>query len=111
MQGNVKFGIVGTGRMAETMVQAFREISAIDVVAVGSASSDRAREFARRFGIKASYDDLTQFLCDDAITAVYIANRNAEHSITAIAALNAGKAVLCEKPFAINVAEGKAVLS
>src|SRR5882672_8845592 len=108
---SVKIGIIGTGRMAETMLGAFKEVSDIEVIAVCSTSPDRAKEFALRFGIKASYGDLTQFFCNDAIRAVYIANRNVEHSVTAIAALNAGKAVLCEKPFAINVKEGQAVLA
>jgi predicted dehydrogenase len=51
-----------------------------------------------------------QFLHNDAIDAVYVANHNVEHHLTAIAALNARKAVLCEKPFAVNVEQGSAVL-
>lgn len=110
MERKFKFGIIGTGRMAETMMEAFKEVSNIEVMAVCSTSPARAREFAQRFGIKTSYADLMRFLCNDDISVVYIANRNVEHSMTAIAALNAGKAVLCEKPFAINVKEGQAVL-
>jgi predicted dehydrogenase len=106
----IKFGIIGTGRMAITMLRAMREISEIDVIAVGSGSIDRAREFAHRFGINASYGNLEEFLRNDAISAVYIANRNIEHCASAIAALSAGKAVLCEKPFAINMKEGQEVL-
>ncbi len=106
MDSRVRFGIVGTGRMASTMLRAFRELPNIDVTAVCSASPERAAAFAQRFGIKSSYSDLMQFLQNDAIDAVYVANHNVEHHLTAIAALNARKAVLCEKPFAINVEQG-----
>jgi predicted dehydrogenase len=110
MDNRVRFGVVGTGRMASTMLRAFRELPNIDVTAVCSASPERAAAFAQRFGIESFYGDLTQFLHHDAIDAVYVANHNVDHPLTAIAALNAGKAVLCEKPFAVNGEQGAAVL-
>lgn len=110
MAKGIKFGIVGTGRMAATMMRALDAVSDIEVIAVTSASLDRARGFAERFKIPAFYGSLNEFLRDDAIAAVYIANRNLDHALATIAALEAGKAVLCEKPFAINVKQGEAVL-
>jgi predicted dehydrogenase len=107
----IKFGIVGTGRMAATMMGAFSQSPNIEVAAVSSGSQDRAREFADRFSIQSSYGSFRELLGDDAIAAVYIANRNVDHCSTAIAALSAGKSVLCEKPFAINVKEGQAVIA
>jgi predicted dehydrogenase len=111
MKKKIKFGIAGTGRMAQTMLRVFRATPDIDVIAVCSASLDRAKEFASRFSIGTYYGDIRHFIGNDAIEAIYIANHNLEHGKTAIAALNAGKAVLCEKPFAVNVEEGQAVLS
>ena len=107
----IKFGVIGTGRMAATMMGAFRAAPEVDVIAVASASPDRARGFADRFRIPASYGSLDELLRNDAITAVYVASRNLDHSRATIAALRAGKAVLCEKPFAINSKEGEAVLA
>lgn len=107
----INFGIVGTGRMAAAMMKAFHEMPEIRVLAVASGSSERAAEFASRFGIANSYGSLGELLSEDAINAVYIANRNVEHAQTAIAALTAGKAVLCEKPFAVSVEEGQTVIA
>ena len=92
------------------MLHAMREISEIDVIAVGSDRSI-ALENLRIVSESTPRTAIWQeFLRNDAISAVYIANRNIEHCATAIAALSAGKAVLCEKPFAINMKEGQEVL-
>jgi predicted dehydrogenase len=107
----IKFGVIGTGRMAATMMGVFDAVPDVEVIAVSSASPDRARGFANRFRIPACYGSLDEFLRNDAIAAVYVANRNLDHCRTTIAALRAGKAVLCEKPFAINLKEGEAVVA
>lgn len=109
--GKIGFGVVGTGRMAAVMMNALRRVDGIDVRAVVSPSPSRARQFAADHGIAVAYDQLDDFLNDRGVTAVYIANRNAEHAAATIAALVAGKSVLCEKPFAVSVAEGHAILS
>jgi len=107
----IGFGIVGTGRMAALMLQALRRVEGVEVMAVMSPSPNRAREFAAGHGIGAAYENLADMLNDPGITAVYIANSNGEHAATTIASLSAGKAVLCEKPFAISVAEGRAIVA
>lgn len=111
MAKGIKFGVIGTGRMAATMMGAFHAVPEVEVTAVVSASPERARGFADRFRIPSSYGSLDELLRNDAITAVYVAGRNLDHARTTIAALRAGKSVLCEKPFAINSKEGEAVLA
>ncbi len=105
------FGIVGTGRMAALMVRALRLVEGVDVKAVMSPSPNRAREFAADHGIATAHEKLDDLLNDPGITAVYVANSNGAHAATTIAALRAGKAVLCEKPFAISLAEGRDIVA
>jgi predicted dehydrogenase len=111
VNSKIGFGIVGTGRMAALMLQALRRVEGIDVKAVMSPAPNRAREFAATHGIATAHEKLADLLNDPGITAVYVANSNGEHATTTIAALGAGKAVLCEKPFAISVAEGRAIVA
>jgi predicted dehydrogenase len=96
--------------MAAQMLKALRLVEGVEVKAVMSPSPNRAREFAATHGIGTAYEKLADLLNDTGITAVYIANSNGEHAATTIASLRAGKAVLCEKPFAISVAEGRAIV-
>jgi predicted dehydrogenase len=80
-----------------------------DAVRVASVSEERANGFAAQHGMKGS-GDLAALLNDPAVDAVYVAGRNRDHAPVSIAALAAGKAVLCEKPFACTPAEAQAVI-
>jgi len=105
-----RFGVVGTGAMSATMMACLALERRVDVVAVASADAARARAFADRFGIAHAHPGLDALLARDDVDAVYIATATRDHAAHAIAALEAGKAVLCEKPFAIGVAQGQRVL-
>lgn len=105
----IGFGIVGTGAMAHQMVQAMARTKAIKVVRIASRSATRGARFAKQHAIPA-WGDEAALLADADVHAVYIAGRNGEHAAASIAALQAGKAVLCEKPFACNLAEAQAVI-
>lgn len=107
--GDVRFGVVGTGAMAATMMECFALEPRVRVVAVASSHAGRSHAFAARFGIGAAHDEIGSMLARADVDAVYIANVCADHAATAVAALEAGKAVLCEKPFAIDAAEGARV--
>jgi predicted dehydrogenase len=112
----LRFGIVGAGRMAVAMARAMAMAPGVAAVAAASASSSaaasaRAEGFARAAGIPCAHGDLAALLADPEVDAVYVANATARHAETAMAALAAGKAVLCEKPFAVSAAEGAAVLA
>jgi predicted dehydrogenase len=101
--------VIGTGRMAAAMMSTFARIN-VNVVAVSSHDSNRQQKFAQAFNIPPSKDDLDSLLQRRDIDAVYIANNNTEHAATAIAALEGGKAVLCEKPIAVSAAECERVV-
>ena len=105
-----RFGVVGTGAMSATMMECLAQERRVDVVAVASADAARARAFADRFGIAHAQAGLDALLARGDIDAVYIATATRDHAAHAIAALDAGKAVLCEKPYAIGVEQGQRVL-
>lgn len=105
----IKFGIVGTGKMAATMMAAFKHLPDVKVIAVSSESTDRAKDFSLRFDIPKSYGSLSELLNDQEIDAVYVANATECHASSSIQAMKSGKSVLCEKPIATSVAESKLV--
>ncbi|MEO1242357.1 MAG: Gfo/Idh/MocA family oxidoreductase [Pseudomonadota bacterium] len=108
---SVRFGMAGTGAMAVAMLPAFRHAPDADLVAVSSSSNDRAQEFASIHGIEKSYGGFDAMLDDASIDAVYVANRTRDHASASITALQAGKHVLCEKPFALSANEGEKVIA
>jgi predicted dehydrogenase len=106
---DIKFAIVGTGPMAATMMSTFAR-AGVRVQAVVSKSEERASRFASAFDISSSETNLATVLERSDIDAVYVANAPREHATTCIAALEAGKAVLCEKPIALSEIETQGVL-
>src|SRR5689334_5164326 len=100
-QFSMKIGIIGTGRMARSMVSTITNHPIAKLAGVASHSIERARQFAQDFGIETATSEI-ELLDNKAIDAVYIANDSVRHAGSTIAALRAGKAVLCEKPFAVS---------
>lgn len=105
----IGFGIVGTGAMANQMARTIAMSKFARVVRVASRSASRGARFAGQHKI-AAWGDEAAMLADRAVDAVYVAGRNGDHAATSIAALRAGKAVLCEKPFACTPAEAQTVI-
>jgi predicted dehydrogenase len=104
-----KFVVVGTGAMAATMMPTFAQ-AGVDVTGVLSRDPERSRRFASIFGIPTAGPDLVAYLKSQEVDAVYIANAPQDHATAAIAALEAGKAVLCEKPMAVSATEAERVV-
>lgn len=105
-----RFGVIGTGRMAALMMATFRE-AGVEVRAVASGDRARARRFADAFDVSDAHGDWAGLARRTDIDAVYVANDAAHHAQATIAALDAGKAVLCEKPFALDPVSGAQVLN
>jgi predicted dehydrogenase len=105
MSEKTRWGIVGTGRIAQFFARGLSVLPDAQLVAVGSRTKDAADKFADMFYIPrrhASYADLAN---DPEVDAVYIATPHNLHKDNTIMCLRAGKAVICEKPFAINARE------
>ena len=94
--------------MAAAMMNTFAQ-ARVEVRAVASHDPARSRLFARAFEIPVGGLEIGSLLRDADIDAVYIANSPRDHAATAIAALEAGKAVLCEKPISISGREAQRV--
>lgn len=100
----LRWGLIGASTIAhEFMVPAIEAVGNQEVVAVCSASSERAATFAREHGIERGSDDLASFLASPEIDAVYISTTNDLHAAQTVAAAQAGKHVLCEKPLALDL--------
>ena len=103
---NIRWGLIGCGDIARKRVApALREISNSELVAVSRARFDQAEQFAKEFGARRWYADWKELIADEEVDAVYIATPVHLHAAQAIAAAQAGKHVLCEKPMAMNLAE------
>jgi predicted dehydrogenase len=101
----IRWGVIGTGGIAATFAGDLALLPDAEIVAVGSRSRAGADAFADRFAIghrHSSYEALAQ---DPEVDAVYVATPHPMHRDNALLAIQAGKAVLVEKPFTINAAE------
>jgi xylose dehydrogenase (NAD/NADP) len=104
----VKWGLMSTANINRKLLAGAAESDDVDVVAVGSRDLARAQAFAATWGIDRAYGSYEELLADDGVEAVYIPLPNTMHSEWSIKALEAGKHVLCEKPFSRDVAEVEA---
>lgn len=110
ISAQVRWGIVGTGAMAELFAQALARVKGAVLYGVSSRRSESADAFAARFGFSHSYRSSDELVQDPAIDIVYVATRNQYHREDSLAAINSDKAVLCEKPFALSAAEGRDIV-
>ncbi len=105
----IRWGIVATGWIAAKFAEACAFESARTgksvLAAVASRSADKAASFARQWGIPRAYGSYEALFDDPGIDAVYVATPHNLHPELSIAAMRAGKAVLCEKPVSIRAAE------
>jgi predicted dehydrogenase len=111
MTNTVRWGILGTGRIARDFAAALRATPGATLAAVASRERATAETFADEFGIPlrlAGYDSLAA--CAD-VDLVYIGTPHAMHAENALAMLAGGKGVLCEKPFALNRAQAEQVVA
>lgn len=102
----VRWGILSTADIGlKKVIPGMRRSDAVDVVAIGSREADRAADAARRLGIPRSFGSYEDLLADADVEAVYIPLPNHLHHDWTIAAAEAGKHVLCEKPIALTATE------
>lgn len=103
--GKVRWGILATGGIAATFTEALLSLPDAEVVAVGSRSLESAKVFADRYGIARAYGSWAELAADDGVDVVYVATPHSAHRAAAGLCLEAGRAVLCEKAFTLNVRE------
>ncbi len=110
MTDMVRWGILGTGKIARAMATALREVPGATLAAVASRSIDGAQAFGAEFGALACYGSYQELADAPDIDIIYIGTPHPMHAQNALMALHAGKAVLCEKPFTMNRREAELVV-
>lgn len=104
-----KWGILGSGGIANDFARDLSYMEGHQVAAVGSRTIDSAQKFAAQYEGCVAYGSYEELVNSD-VDAIYVATPHTYHAENAILALRAGKPVLCEKPFTINAAEAKKVI-
>lgn len=108
--GKVRVGVIGVGNIAQTAIMpAYFKQPDMEIMAVCDIKGERAEEVARKHNIPHVYTDFNEMVKRDDIDAVSVCTWNNSHAPATIAALEAGKHVLCEKPPAMSVAEAEAM--
>lgn len=97
------WGILATGTIAAKFTEDLRLLPDAEVVAVGSRTAAAAAAFARRYDIPHAYGSWAELAADPVVDVVYVATPHAAHYSAALICVEAGKAVLVEKPFTLDV--------
>jgi predicted dehydrogenase len=106
----VRIGILGTARVAPAaLIKPAAKNAEVVVAAVAARDGARAEDFAAKHGIAKSFDSYEALIADPDVDAVYNPLPNALHGRWTRAALEAGKHVLCEKPFMANAVEARQI--
>lgn len=101
----IKWGIIGCGNIGHKFATDLATIEDTELVAVASRSQENANQFAAKYSVEKAYNSYEYLAKDDEVDAVYIATPHLFHKAHSILCLEHKKAVLCEKPFAMNAEE------
>lgn len=103
----IRLGTIGSGVIVHSVLDGVEATEGIRCVAVYSRTEEKGRALAEAYGVGKVYTDMEAFLQDEEINFVYIATPNLLHYEQAKRALQAGKNVICEKPFCTKVAHAR----
>ena len=112
MNAPLRIGTLGAARITpQALVKPARKLDDVEVVAVAARDPERAGKYARRHGIPHVHRSYEELIADPEIDAIYNPLPNSLHARWTLAAIAAGKPVLCEKPFTSNAAEAEEVVA
>ena len=104
----VQWGILGTANIARyAAIPGMQKAESCELYAIAGRSAEKAASFAQTYGFRKSYGSYNELIADPEVQAVYIPLPNDLHRKWVLAALKAGKHVLCEKPLGLNAGETK----
>lgn len=103
----LRWGVLGTGWIAEQFCGALHPHTSQRVAAVGSRSPESAQRAAARLGAESAYGSYAELVAAPEVDVVYVATPHPMHVDNALLAIEAGKHVLVEKPFAVNAEQGR----
>ncbi|SKB30915.1 Predicted dehydrogenase [Salegentibacter holothuriorum] len=98
----IKWGILGLGKIAGKFATALKDVEGAELYAVASRSQTKAENFAKEHSATKSFSSYETMLADEGLDVVYIATPHVFHYEHTLLCIDHKKAVLCEKPFAIN---------
>jgi predicted dehydrogenase len=107
MKQKIRWGILGCGAIAKVFAQGLAALDDAELVAAGSRDINRAEGFARQIPFSPQPGTYQQTVENPDVDVIYVATHAAHHMETTMLALDHGKAVLCEKPFAINASQAR----
>ncbi len=110
MTRTIRWGILSSANIGRKVIPAIQASRNGLVAAVASRNLERATAFAAELGIPRAYGSYGELLADDGIDAIYLPLPNSMHAEWAIKCAEAGKATLCEKPFASDAAEAQSIV-
>jgi len=108
---NIRWGILGTGRIAHKFASDLQLVEDAELIAVGSRSGVSAADFGKEFHISYAHDSYDALAKNPVVDVIYIATPHNLHYENTLLCLQHGKAVLCEKPFAMNSRQAAAMIS
>lgn len=110
MADTIRWGILSTGNIAKKFAEGLKGADNGELVAVGSRSQASADAFGDQFDVPRRHPSYEALAADPEVDAIYVATPHPFHKENTILCLEAGKAVLCEKPFAINAKDAQAMI-
>ncbi|MEV2239025.1 Gfo/Idh/MocA family oxidoreductase [Micromonospora sp. NPDC049891] len=99
-----RWGILATGHIAARFAEDLRLVPGAELVAVGSRTAETAERFAERHGAPRAYGSWSELATDADVDVIYVATPHAAHHEAALTCLTAGRPVLLEKPFTLDLA-------
>lgn len=107
----IRWGVAGPGGIAAQFADGMTLVDDGEIVAVASRSKERADAYGDRYDVARRYDDYRALAEDPGVDAVYVATPHSRHEADTLLYLEAGKHVLCEKPFALNAGQVRRMIA
>jgi predicted dehydrogenase len=107
----IRWGILATGRIAESFAGDLALVEGNELAAVGSRRPEAARSFADRFGAARAHGSYEELAADPEVDVIYVATPHSRHLEDVMLCFEAGKAVLCEKALTMNLADAETLVA
>lgn len=111
MKKEINWGIIGLGKIANKFATALSHVENARLYAVASRNRDKAVDFSEEYNARVAYGVYDQLMKDENVDVIYIATPHSLHHELTIQCIMHGKAVLCEKPFAMNLQEAEEMVN
>ena len=107
----IKFGILATGNIANSMAKAVQDLDEVECYAAASRSYEKAKDFADKWGFEKAYGSYEELVQDPEVELIYVASPHSHHYSQAKLCLEHGKHVLLEKAFTVNSAQAEELIA